>query len=140
MGGGGCCGGKHEEEEDECAAGPRGLRLWATPPGSLDDVRAACHDKGYSLLAIEDPFLFDDVIHTLREEMREFCCCCCCYRRVCVGLLGNRTAKEETGKHTSLPKASSPYCLRAQSSCPEEAPESFFPVPAFVVLLTIYSA
>ncbi|XP_042875817.1 uncharacterized protein LOC122255653 [Penaeus japonicus] len=69
VGGGGCCGGKHEEEEDECAAGPRGLRLWATPPGSLDDVRAACHDKGYSLLAIEDPFLFDDVIHTLREEM-----------------------------------------------------------------------
>ncbi|XP_063584716.1 uncharacterized protein LOC134762272 [Penaeus indicus] len=72
--GGGCCGGQHKDEdehedEDECSAGPRGLRLWVTPAGTQADARAACHAKGYSLLAIEDPFLFDDVIHTLREEM-----------------------------------------------------------------------
>nr|XP_027226420.1 uncharacterized protein LOC113818449 [Penaeus vannamei] len=64
--GGGCCGG---QRKDECSAGPRGLRLWATPPGTQEDARAACHDKGYSFLTIEDPFLFDDVIRTLRDEM-----------------------------------------------------------------------
>nr|XP_027226431.1 uncharacterized protein LOC113818461 [Penaeus vannamei] len=64
--GGGCCGG---QRKDECSAGPRGLRLWATPPATQEDARAACHDKGYSFLTIKDPFLFDDVIRTLRDEM-----------------------------------------------------------------------